>query len=138
MAWPTSNHPLVHGSVSHEVLQQMPSRGVGVSRRKWTNGEKGSADDEPFIFCEVALFINTACVIQILSAGAALWTAICTVSVRHLLCRRQVHTEGLVARQLQRILLWVHGNHGLISEWGREFHCGGQRGHGLTYALRIR
>ena len=69
MAWPTSNHPLVHGSVSDEVLQQMPSRGLGVSRRKRTNGEKSSTDDEPFIFCEVALFINTACVIQILSAG---------------------------------------------------------------------
>ena len=54
----------MHGSVSDEVLHKMPSLGLGVSRRKRKNGEKSSTDDELFIFCEVALFINTAYVIQ--------------------------------------------------------------------------
>ena len=42
----------------------MPCPRHGVSRRKRTNGEKSSTDDELFVFCEVALFINTACVIN--------------------------------------------------------------------------
>ena len=67
----------------------------------------------------------------------SLWTSVRTVSFMQRLRRRQIHTEGFIARQWQSILKLVRSNDGLTSKLGREFDCGGQRGTELAHATPI-